>query len=406
MGRRGILGRAGSRLALGLCAGALTLAGVLVPEIASGAKPITRLPSREPVSARSAPAAACSDATVLAKWPNDRLALAVIAVPVAETSLSEVLTEVKGGVGGVLLFGSSAPSNLGKQVALLDKDSPGRLGVLVMTDEEGGGVQRMANLVGSLPWAAWMGSHWSAAQIETAVTAVARKMAKYGVGMDLAPVVDVDGRDVPPSASDPDGWRSLSGKTAVAARDGLAYMRGLVAGGVIPVLKHFPGLGGASGNTDVEPARTLPWATLQKAALPPFTQAIKAGAPAVMVSNATVPGLASYPASLSPAVISHELVGRLGFHGLVVTDSLTAEAITAAGFSLPQAVVQALRAGADLTLFGPTSAPATTASDTAAIERAVLGALSDGQLSRGRLVAAAAAVLVARHVDLCPRAGQ
>ncbi|MGO9558631.1 MAG: glycoside hydrolase family 3 N-terminal domain-containing protein [Acidimicrobiales bacterium] len=344
---------------------------------------------------------ACTNSTELAKWPNSRLAMMTIAVPVEETSTGDVTTEVSDGAGGVLLFGATAPTNLGSDLKSLKARVPGNLGLLVMTDEEGGGVQRMANLVGSLPWASWMGHYWTAAHIESAATAVAKKMAAANVNMDLAPVVDVDGTNAPPSATDPDGWRSFSGHTPIVVQDGLAFMNGLRSGGVIPVLKHFPGLGGVSGNTDDGPAHTLPWSKLEKVALPPFIKGIKDGALAIMVSNATVPGLASYPASLSPAAIGRELETTLGFHGLVLTDSLTAGAISGAGFTLPEAAAQALIAGADMVLFGPTISPSVTESDTSQMQSAIVEAVANGHLPRPRLIAAAAAVLGVRDVKLC-----
>lgn len=354
-----------------------------------------------PAQSLEATRAACSNTSVLSKWSSARLAFLTLAVPVEESSVAGAAPEVKEGVGGLLLFGAKAPSSLGKQLGSLETDSPAHHGLLVMTDEEGGEIQRMSNLVGSLPWPAWMGAHWTPAQITAAVEKVARKMHSARVNTDLAPVLDVDGRNVPPGDSDPDGWRSFSGKTSVVDKDGVAYMDGLLAAGEIPVVKHFPGLGGASGNTDVEAAHTLPWSTLKKVALPPFLRALAAGAPAVMVSNATVPGLSTFPASLSPAVIAKELVQKLGFHGLIMTDSLSAVAISAAGFSLPAAAVQALRAGADMVLFGLGATPRATSQETSSIEKAILSALAQRTLSRSRLVAAGAAVLGVRHVKLC-----
>ncbi|HEV8065518.1 MAG TPA: glycoside hydrolase family 3 N-terminal domain-containing protein, partial [Acidimicrobiales bacterium] len=266
-----------------------------------------------------------------------------------ETAATAVAPAVAAGAGGVILFGAAAPANLAAQIASLAGSVPDRLGLLVMTDEEGGEIQRMSNLVGNLPWPATMASTWSPGEITSQLAAVAERMLANGVNMDLAPVVDVDGRAIVPGETDPDGYRSFSGTTSVVVTDGIAYMKGLEQGGVIPVLKHFPGLGGSSGNTDDEPAHTLPWSRLQQVAIPPFAQAIEAGAPAVMISNATVPGLSpTLPASLSPAVIENELVGALGFHGLVITDSLSANAISAAGFSVASASAAAIEAGADM----------------------------------------------------------
>ena len=347
-----------------------------------------------------ASASTCTNLSRLAGWSNSRLAMQTIAVPVSENAVGGAASEVSAGAGGLLLFGASAPSNLGSQLASLKTRVPGGIGLLVMTDEEGGGVQRMSNLVGYLPWPAWMGSHWTASQIQAAVSSVAARMYRYGVNMDLAPVVDVDGRNVPPGSTNPDGWRSFSGNTAVVTRDGIAFMNGLRSAHVVPVLKHFPGLGYASGNTDYGPAHTLPWTTLQTVALPPFIQAMRSGAPAVMVSNATVPGLATNPASLSPAVM-RELRTTLGFHGLVITDSLSAGAISAAGYSVPAAAVKAISVGADMIMFGLQSTPTATASLAFAVRNALVSAVSSGRLGRSRLVFAAANVLGARHVNLC-----
>ncbi|MDA8117533.1 MAG: glycoside hydrolase family 3 protein, partial [Actinomycetota bacterium] len=134
-----------------------------------------------------------------------------------------------------------------------------------------------------------------------------------------------------------------------------AFARGLESAGVIPVAKHFPGLGEASGNTDVAPAHTLPFASLQQAGLLPFERLIREGVPAIMVSNATVPGLSdTVPASLSGQVISGLLRAQLGFGGVVMTDSLEAGAITAYQPDLGKAAVQSLQAGSDMVMLAGT----------------------------------------------------
>ncbi|MHC3469834.1 glycoside hydrolase family 3 N-terminal domain-containing protein [Streptomyces sp. 7R007] len=342
--------------------------------------------------------AACTNRSQLARWSDRRLAMLTIVVPVSESAVSGVTAEVTAGAGGVLLFGGSAPADLGARLTTLKSHVPGHLGLLVMTDEEGGDIQRMANLVGSLPWAASMGAHWTPAQIRRNVGKVAARMSAAQVNTDLAPVVDVDGRNTAPSRTNPDGWRSFSGSTAKVTEDGLAYLNGLRDGHVIPVLKHFPGLGGSSYNSDYGPAHTLPWSTLVKVGIPPFSAAIKAGAPAVMVSNDTVPGLATNPASLSPTTITYELRGKLGFKGLVLTDSLSAKAISAAGYSVPHAAVQALRSGADMVMFGLVK---NVAGQTSATASAITSAVADGRLTRARLIDAASHVLAVRHVNLC-----
>ncbi len=339
---------------------------------------------------------ACTNQRELAKWTVDQLAEQVVAIPAQETDVEAVQPEVAQGVGGILLFGSAAPSDLGVELSAIETSAPRGVKPLVMTDEEGGGVQRMANLVGSLPWARQMGSSMTAAQIESLAESVGRAMLQQGVTMDLAPVLDTDG-GVGPSAVDPDGSRSFSASPTIASEDGLAFAEGLVAAGVIPVVKHFPGLGGATANTDDGPAATLPYSTLKGAGLLPFEAAIDAGLPAVMVSNASVPGLTTLPASLSAAAIRGLLRGRLHFRGLIITDSLDSGAITALGLSVAQATVESLSAGADMVMFSAGSPAQVTASIDAAVSRGV----RDGQVSRVRLINAVGEVLAAKGVTLC-----
>ncbi len=360
-------------------------------------------PVPSPTSSRSQTPTAtpCSNQLVLSKWTIDRLAAQAVAVPVEETDVGSVAAEVSQGVGGVLLFGATAPADLGSELTALESTAPDGIRPFVMTDEEGGGVQRMANLVGSIPWARQMGSTMTPAQIQSLAESVGKSMLEAGVTMDLAPVLDVDGGDGP-NATDPDGWRSFSDNATVAASDGLAFAAGLQAAGVIPVVKHFPGLGGASGNTDDGPASTLPYSTLVGSGLVPFEAAVSAKLPAVMVSNATVPGLSTVPASLSASVIQGLLVGQLHYQGLILTDSLDAAAISDLGLSVAQASVESIAAGADMILFSSGD----QAQVLGSIQAAMVAAVGDGQLSEARLIDAAGKVLSAKEVKLCPATGE
>jgi len=319
-------------------------------------------------------------------------------VPVDESDVSAVSSEVAAGAGGVILFGASAPSSLGADVRSLDSSALGGIAPFVMADEEGGVVQRLGNLVGSIPSAREMGSTMTAAQIRQLATGLAERMRAAGVTMDLAPVLDVDG-GVGPNNQDPDGTRSFSANEKTTSLDGLAFAEGLEAGGVVPVVKHFPGLGGSTGNTDVMPASTPPWSTLKRVGLVPFEDAIAAGVPAVMISNATIPGLAKIPASVSTAVITGLLRDQLGYQGLVITDSLSAVALSAIGYSVPKATVAALEAGADMVLFN--SGPGALASLTSRTVSAVVSAVRTGSLELSRLESAVMHILDAKHVNLC-----
>ena len=335
---------------------------------------------------------------MLSAWSDQRLAEQTIVVPVDETQVATVAPEVAAGAGGVILFGSAAPADLGSQLQTLVGGAPGGVAPFVMSDEEGGVVQRMANLVGTVPPARQMGATMTAAQIQQLAAGLATRLRSAGVTMDLAPVLDTDD-GAGPNNSDPDGTRSFSNDPVVASADGRAFAAGLFSGGVVPVVKHFPGLGHATGNTDVMPASTLAWSTLQTGGLIPFRDAISAHVPAVMVATATVPGLTTLPASVSPDAITTVLRNQLGFHGLVLTDSLSAMAIQNAGFTVPQAAVAAIEAGADMILFNASTTG--VGSVTQSIANALLAAEQAGGLSRDRLLDAADHVLTAKGTNLC-----
>jgi beta-N-acetylhexosaminidase len=102
-----------------------------------------------------------------------------------------------------------------------------------------------------------------------------------------------------------------------------------------------------------------------------------------MTSNAIVPGLSSLPVSLSSAA-TRLLRDDLGFGGVIITDSLSAQAITAAGFTLNAATVQALAAGADAVIIGRGD---TTDSVTLAgsVRASIAAAVDSGRLPIARL---------------------
>jgi beta-N-acetylhexosaminidase len=225
-------------------------------------------------------------------------------------------------------------------------------------------------------------------------------LSAAGVNTDLAPVLDVDGRAQYPGEANPDGYRSFSGVASTAATDGTAFMKGLQQAGVLSVVKHFPGLGYSTRNTDYGSAATLSWAKLQTTGLVPFRQAIANGASAVMMSNAHIPGLSSLPAGLSPVVVQY-LRTTLGFKGLIVTDSLSAGAISALHLAEPAASVMALTAGDDLILFGSPTSVAASLALAARISTAIVNAVTQGTLAKSTLIGAAAQDLAARNQLSC-----
>jgi beta-N-acetylhexosaminidase len=338
---------------------------------------------------------------VVSTWTLPRLANETISVSVNAANIGAMGPAARAGYGGLLLLGTTAPTKFANIVATLQRERPDKYAMLIMTDEEGGGVTRLKNLVAALPWAQTMGKNLTLTQITAEGKRVGLSMAAAGVNTDLAPVLDVDGRAEEPGAKNPDGYRSFSGVPTAAGSDGVAFLNGLRDAGVIAVVKHFPGLGGTTGNTDYGPAATLPWSTLKKTGLIPFEDAVNNGVTAVMVSNATVPGLSSLPSSISPAVIQ-VLRQQLGFSGLIVTDSLTAGALSALHLGVPLASVMALSAGVDLVLAGSPRSPAASLLLAQETSNAIQEAVTAGTLSLATLQGAAAQVLASKNQLSCP----
>jgi beta-N-acetylhexosaminidase len=359
------------------------------------------------LTASGGDARATSDATnlacavqVVSSWSLTRLANETIVVPVNAMNIGSMAPAARAGYGGLLLFGSTAPAPMTAIIATLQRERPVHYPMMVMTDEEGGGVLRLSNIVRPFPWAQSMGRNATSEQIASIGLRVGRELSAAGVNTDLAPVLDVDGRADFPGAANPDGLRSFSGVPAIAATDGTAFMNGL-AKSVTAVVKHFPGLGYSTRNTDYGPAATLTWSKLQSTGLVPFKQAIASGAQAVMLSNAHVPGLSPLPSSLSPEVVK-VLRQTLGFQGLIVTDSLSSGAIGALHLAEPAASVAALQAGADLILFGSPTSVAKSLDLAGRISSAIVAAVTNGSLSQSALVDAAAHVLATRTAVSCP----
>jgi beta-N-acetylhexosaminidase len=163
--------------------------------------------------------------------------------------------------------------------------------------------------------------------------------------------------DVPASGASFLGSRTFGDDPETVARLGLAFIRGLASAGVAATAKHFPGLGLAPANTDFAPATVEAPRPALRAGLEPFTQAIAAGVPLVMIGHAAYPAFGSPgPASLDRGVVKRRLRERLGFTGVAITDDLGAASIEAIA-DPKEAVLDAVEAGEDILLFASESDP-------------------------------------------------
>jgi beta-N-acetylhexosaminidase len=289
----------------------------------------------------------------------------------------------EGEVGGVIVFPPPGQpvGELRREIERLQDAARegGRPRLLVAIDQEGGEVKRLPQGPPEDP-PARLGAG-GAARARSAGSETGRYLARLGINLDLAPVLDV-----PSSSSSFISTRAFGDEPRDVAAAGVAFARGLERGGVIPAVKHFPGLGKAVANTDLEPSEIDASRRELDADLDPFREAIAAGVPMVMVGHAIYDAFdPERPAALSPAIAEDLLRAELGFDGVVISDDLGAGAVLAQ-VSERDAPVAAARAGVDILLFAGTD-DARTAFD------AMREALDRGGLSRASLEASLARIL-------------
>lgn len=251
----------------------------------------------------------------------------------------------RGWAAGAILFPDNAPDPAGVRAVTRRLQRAARGRALIGTDQEGGTVRR-------LRWAAPFSAQ-PARSTPGAAAAAARQsgrdLREAGLNVTFAPVADMSQGIM--------RGRAFPGDPAAVARLTAAAVRGYRGTGVAPTVKHFPGLGAATANTDDAPATVARSARAIGAVdLPPFRAAISAGTPLIMLSHARYPALdPDHIASQSHAIATDLLRRRLGFRGVTVTDSMEARAVTALS-GVETAAIRSMRAGADLILMtGPGS---------------------------------------------------
>lgn len=236
---------------------------------------------------------------------------------------------------------------------------PGLIGV----DQEGGAVSRVGAPLTRWPTPMSYGAAGSVPLAAEAGAGLAAELAPLGFTVDFAPSADVTIGPADPTI----GARSMSADPRAAAALSAGFAKGMLAGGVLPAVKHFPG----HGSVTTDSHKSLP---VQNATLPqlrardwkPFRSAVQAGAPMIMTGHIAARALdPGVPASVSKATYS--ALRGLGFKGVAVTDGLNMGAV-AGRYPRGSAAPAALAAGADLLLM-PADAPAAHA----AIVRAVTG---------------------------------
>lgn len=174
---------------------------------------------------------------------------------------------------------------------------------------------------------------------------VARQCREMGIHINFAPALDVNTNPNNPIIGD----RSFGASAEAVTRQGIAYAKGLEAGGVMAVAKHFPG----HGDTSEDSHKTLPTiahslSRLNSVELFPFKHYTSEGLSGMMIGHLNVPALQTnnLPATLTPNIGEKLLKNSMGFTGLIFTDGMAMRGVS----NQPDMSVKALLAGNDIIL--------------------------------------------------------
>jgi beta-N-acetylhexosaminidase len=249
---------------------------------------------------------------------------------------------------GFILFqrNCAAPEQVRDLVAAL-RDAVGRADAPVLIDQEGGRVQRLK----PPHWPAYpaparlaaLGGEKAREAVRFGARLIADDLARLGITVDCLPVLDI-----PVAGADPIiGDRAYGDRPSTITSLGRAACEGLLAGGVLPVIKHIPGHGRAAVDSHQGlPRVEAPRAALESADFVPFRAL--ADMPLAMTAHIVYTAVdAERPATLSPRVIGEVVRSSIGFDGMLLTDDLSMHALSG---SFAERTARALDAGCDLVL--------------------------------------------------------
>lgn len=320
-------------------------------------------------------------ADVTGLWPARHLFVVLPRAPLSEETLHYLKVFKPGGV-------VIRPDSMQSAEQVLDliqavKTAVG-LGVgrnappLVIFDPQKTAVQNLG--LESLPSPQSIGAMNDEAIALRAGQDVGRALADRGFSMFLGPVLDV----YEPGVSEP--WLAnlaFGARPSLVAAVGVAYAQGVEAGGVLPMVAHYPGLGHAryddTGLYAIPPTDLRELASLMF----PFSKSAAENVPAMLVGLAAVPGLdedqPARPAALSPVLVRQVIRETWLYEGVLVTDVVSEHAMTR-DMPLERAVVQALAAGNDSVMVSDM-----TLEDFADIAAAMKEALREGGIQQESL---------------------
>lgn len=260
-------------------------------------------------------------------------------------------------VGSVLIIGNwnSGTTGVSAATSELQSYAPSNNRLLMTTDQEGGSVQHLSgNGFDTMPSATDQGT-MDTAQLRQSAATWGAQLKSAGINVDLAPVVGTV--TVDRSSNAPIGAlnRDFGLDAAGNAKHAKAFIEGMSDSGVGSAVKHYPGLGSVTGNTDFTASGILDTTTtLDGPEISAFNSTLEASPSMVMMSLATYQAIdPNNPAVFSSTLVTGYLRGKIGFQGVVTSDSLSATALS--GVQPSDLGVRLVEAGGDLACIGASS---------------------------------------------------
>ncbi len=205
--------------------------------------------------------------------------------------------------------------------------APSTAGVrqFIATDQEGGMVQIMNGPgFSDIPAAVDQGAV-DPGRLRADAGLWGSELAGAGINVNFAPSLDtVPGADFAPANAPIGHFGREYGYTPLdVSAHGVAFAQGMADAGVAPAIKHFPGLGRVSANTDTTTGVTDGVTVRNGPFVAPFRDAVRAGVRWMMISNASYPSID--PGEIAPfsSIIMRGMVrDDLGFTGIIVSDDI------------------------------------------------------------------------------------
>jgi len=291
-------------------------------------------------------------------------------------------------LGGIIYFSNRGNIVNPRQVATFSNTlqktalaTPSGVPLELGIDQEGGVVNRIGAPLAVSPGNMAQGAGFRPTEARAVAEANGHQLRALGINADYAPVLDVNTN----ALNTADGPRAFGDRPAPVAAFGTNAVAGYHEGGVATGVKHFPGLGSTTVNTDngvaVSDQTTRQFMTND---IPPFRAAVRAGSDMIMAAHIIAPALdpSRAPASLSEPIVTGLLRKRLGYDGVVITDALDAAAV--ADVPPTERVVRAVKAGIDQVLMPP---------ELADSKQALIDAVNSGDVPMSRIDSAVTRIL-------------